>query len=86
MTATVLVFQNESEYCAFLKVLSATGYVRHHSAKAPRYRYGRRKGYKGYAEKYEGRFGNGWRIVIHTPQTVSYNDRAIYYVKENENG
>lgn len=86
MIVTQHVFETESDYCAFLKVLTKEGFTRHHAAKYPRMRPGRRYGHVGYCEKYNGIFGDGWKIVIFMPTTTTYNDRVIYYVKENHNG
>ena len=77
------IFENEDDYCTFLKTIAQSGYTRHHIAKTPRTRFGRRKGYVGFCEKYNGKFGDGWKIVIFLSQSTSYNDRVIYYIKES---
>lgn len=77
------IFENEDDYCTFLKTLAQSGYTRHHTAKCPRTRFGRRKGYVGFCEKYHGTFGDGWKIIIFMPASTTYNDRVVYYIRES---
>lgn len=81
MIVTQQVFENDEDYCTFLKMLAMSGYTRHHSAQYPRTRWGLRQGQKGYCEKYKGIYGEGWKIIIFMSATTHYNDRVIYYVK-----
>lgn len=79
MILNIHVFESAKEYCTFLKVLMRAGLERAGSGQIasaiPKH-----LGY-GYAIKYNGKYGKGWKVVIINKSNRYHgNNRAIYYV------
>ena len=86
----VCFFENANEYCTFLKVIMC-GHIKHTfvaRATYPSIYGGRESGYIGYAEKYHGIYGDGWRIVIFRPRRTKvkggYNHIVKYFIESNQ--
>lgn len=83
-------FENAAEYCTFLKVIM-TGHTKHtfvSRATYPSIYGGDESGYIGYTEKYHGRHGDGWRVVIYRPRNTKveggYNHIVKYFIESNQ--
>lgn len=83
-------FENATEYCTFLKVIMA-GHTKHtfvSRATYPSIYGGDESGYIGYAEKYHGMYGDGWRLVIFRPRNTKvkggYNHIVKYFIESNQ--
>lgn len=78
-------FENHEEYCTFLKTIM---YKHKFAARAtfPAIYGGVNTGYIGYAEKYNGIYGDGWRVVIFRPNKTTikggYNHVVKYYIRK----
>lgn len=83
-------FENHEEYCTFLKIIINGMYKHKFVARAtfPAIYGGVNTGYIGYAEKYEGIYGSGWRVVIFRPNKTTikggYNHVVKYYIREDD--
>ena len=80
---TTSVLLNQEQHCEFIRELYNKGYVKHHSAGAPRrHNIGDANSeFVAIGEPYEGRFGKGIRVTIfkHGENT----DLVIYYIKKS---
>ena len=83
-------FENATEYCTFLKMIM-TGRTKHSfvsRATYPSIYGGDESGYIGYAEKYHGMYGDGWRIVIYRPRNTKvrggYNHIVKYFIESDQ--
>lgn len=83
-------FESATEYCTFLKVIT-TGHTKHSfvlRATYPSIYGGNESGYIGYAEKYHGIYGDGWRLVIYRPRNTKvrggYNHIVKYFIESNQ--
>lgn len=83
-------FESAAEYCTFLKVIM-TGLTKHtfvSRATYPGIYGGDESGYIGYAEKYHGKYGDGWRVVIYRPRNTKikggYNHIVKYFIESNQ--
>lgn len=80
MILNVHVFESAKEYCTFLKVLMRAGLERAASGQIASADVSKRIGY-GYAIKYNGKYGKGWKVVIFNKSAEYHgNNKAIYYV------
>lgn len=80
---TTSVLLNREQHCDFVRELYGKGYVKHHSAGAPR-RHNIGGAYSeasAIAEPYEGRFGKGIRVTIF--KRGEHSDMVIYYIKKS---
>lgn len=75
-THIVHFFSQPSEYCNFLKLITSKGYKLVVRASYPKIY---KRDFIGYIEKYNGLYGDGWRVVIHRPKNS--NHIVNYYVK-----
>ena len=79
MILNIHVFESAKEYCKFLKVLMCAGLERAGSGQIASV-ISKHLGY-GYAIKYNGKYGKGWKVVIFNKSSLHHgNNRAIYYV------
>lgn len=80
-------FENATEYCTFLKVIM-TSHTFVSRATYPSIYGGDESGYIGYAEKYHGMYGDGWRFVIFRPRNTKvqggYNHIVKYFIESNQ--
>lgn len=80
MILNIHVFESAKEYCTFLKVLMRAGLERATSGQIASADVSKHMGY-GYAIKYNGKYGKGWKVVIFNKSSLYHgNNKAIYYV------
>lgn len=79
--SSVFLFLEPHDYCNFMKLVASAKFRKHHSAKQiPAYV--SKKGIVGYAQSYDGIFGQGWKIVIANHGTShNCNSLVIYWVR-----
>lgn len=83
-------FENHEEYCTFLKIIMNGMHKHKFVARAtfPAIYGGVNTGYIGYAEKYDGIYGSGWRVVTFRPNKTmikgGYNHIVKYYIREDD--
>lgn len=89
-THVVHFFENSQEYCTFVKWVM-TGPTKHtfvSRATFPSIYGGEETGYIGYAERYHGMYGDGWRFVIYRPRNTKikggYNHLVKYFIESNQ--
>lgn len=80
---TTSVLLTEEQHCEFVRELYTKGYVKHHSAGAPRRHNigGANSEAVAIGEPYEGRFGKGIRVTIF--KRGEYSDMVVYYIKKS---
>lgn len=80
-------FESITEYCNFCHHL-LSGYTLVARATFPAIYGGVETGYVGYAERYCGLYGEGWRLVIYRPRNTKvkggYNHIVKYFIESNQ--
>lgn len=89
-THIVHFFESHDEYCTFLKIITNGVHKYNFVARAtfPAIYGGVNTGFIGYAEKYNGIYGDGWRVVIYRPNNSiikgGYNHLVKYYIRKDD--